>query len=99
VKELRPDVNQVVVARRDALFTKIVNARDFNWIQSPPPESDVKMEAQVRYRHKAAPGRLEVLSPDEVKFIFDTPQWAVTPGQALACYEGERLIGGGWIRK
>ena len=99
VKELRPDVNQVVVARREALFTKIVNARDFNWIQGSPPESAVKMEAQVRYRHKAASGRLEILSENEVRFIFDTPQWAVTPGQALACYAGERLIGGGWIRR
>ncbi|MBW1782568.1 MAG: tRNA 2-thiouridine(34) synthase MnmA [Deltaproteobacteria bacterium] len=97
VKEIRPDQNQVVVGRREALFTRIVHARDVRWIQGPPNESPVKMEAQVRYRHRAAPGRLEVLSPDEIRFVFDRPQWAVAPGQALACYDGDRLIGGGWI--
>ena len=63
-----------------------------------PLERPIKAQAQIRYRHRAAPGSLEVISSDEVKFIFDEPQWAVTPGQALVCYEGERVLGGGWIR-
>jgi tRNA-specific 2-thiouridylase len=99
VKEIRPDVNQVVVARREALFTTVLEARHVHWIQGPPPKSHARMMAQVRYRHRAAPGSLEVLSSDEVRFTFDTPQWAVTPGQALALYDGEGLIGGGWIRR
>jgi tRNA-specific 2-thiouridylase len=97
VKEIRPDVNQVVVARREALFTTVVDVSDFNWIQDPPPENCVKMEAQIRYRHRAAPGRLTVVSSNEIRFTFDTPQWAVTPGQALALYDGERLMAGSWI--
>jgi tRNA-uridine 2-sulfurtransferase len=98
VKEIRPEVNHVVVARREALFTNTVHAIALNWIQSTPPENGTKMSAQIRYRHKAAPGRLTVVSSDEVRFTFDIPQWAVTPGQALALYDGERLIGGGWIK-
>jgi tRNA-specific 2-thiouridylase len=99
VKEIRPDVNQVVVARREALFTAVVDANHVHWIQDPPPKSGARMLAQVRYRHRAATGRLTVVSSDEVQFTFDTPQWAITPGQALAFYDGERLIGGAWITR
>jgi tRNA-specific 2-thiouridylase len=97
VKEIRPDVNEVVVARREALFTTVVDARHVHWIQDSPPKSGARMLGQVRYRHRAAPGRLTVVSSDEARFTFDTPQWAVTPGQALALYDGERLMAGGWI--
>jgi len=99
VKEIRPDVNEVVVARREALFTNVIHAMGTNWIDEPPREGCAGMSAQIRYRHRAARGRLEVLSSDQVRFIFDTPQWAITPGQALALYDGERLIGGGWMMR
>lgn len=99
VKEIRSDVNQVVVARREALFATGVDASHVHWIQDPPPESGARLLAQVRYCHRAAPGRLTALSADEIRFTFDAPQWAVTPGQALALYDGERLIGGGWITR
>jgi len=99
VKEIRPEVNQVVVGRKEELFSVTVDTEDFSWIGRPLPKGVFKAQAQIRYRHKAAPGLLEVLSPEEVRFIFDKPQWAVTPGQALACYDGERLLGGGWIAK
>jgi len=97
VKEIRSEVNQVVVGRKEELFSVNVDAEDFNWIGRPPSKGVFKVQAQIRYRHEAAPGLLEVLSPDEVRFIFDKPQWGVTPGQALACYDGDRLLGGGWI--
>ncbi|MBW1798127.1 MAG: tRNA 2-thiouridine(34) synthase MnmA, partial [Deltaproteobacteria bacterium] len=98
VKEIRPEAREVVVARKEALFSTRVEAVRFHWIGEVPLERPIKAQAQIRYRHRAAPGSLEVISPDEVKFIFDEPQWAVTPGQALVCYCGERVLGGGWIR-
>jgi len=97
VKEIRPGSNEVVVGRRETLYSRKVEAESFNWLNGAPPQDISKAEAQIRYRHSAAPGRLEVVSPDKVIFVFDEPQWAVTPGQALVCYEGERLLGGGWI--
>jgi len=99
VKEIRPGANEVVVARKEALFSRRVEAAIFHWIGKMPPERVVEAQAQIRYRHGAAPGSLEVISPDEVRFTFDEPQWAVTPGQALVCYDGERVLGGGWIRR
>ena len=99
VKEIRPEVNQVVVGRKEDLFSVTVDAGDFSWIGKIPPKGVFKAQAQIRYRHKAASGVLEVLSPDEVRFVFEKPQWGITPGQALACYDGDRLLGGGWIAK
>ncbi len=59
----------------------------------------MRVQGQIRYRHKASDGTLTVISPELVGFEFDQPQWAVTPGQALVCYEGQRVVGGGWIKK
>ena len=99
VKEIRPDVNEVVVGRKEELYSGRVDAKDFNWVTGFPSFKVIKARAQVRYRHMAATGQLEVMSSDRVRFMFDEPQWAITPGQALVCYEEERVIGGGWISK
>ena len=99
VKEIMPETNEVVVGRREDLYSKSVEAVRFNWVEGKPLQKAVETQAQVRYRHKAAPGRLEIISSDKVKFIFDTSQWAITPGQSLCCYEGDRVLGGGVIEK
>ena len=97
VKALEPKGNRVIVGRREDLFSKGVFATDFHWISPFKPTEHKAISAQIRYRHKPASGRLEVLSSRDVRFIFDQPQMAVTPGQALVCYEGDRVLGGGWI--
>ena len=97
VKEIRPETREIVVARKEDLFSDTVDAERFHWLVEAPPEA--RVAAQIRYRHRAAPGRMELLSADAVRFVFDAPQWAVTPGQALVCYDGDRVLGGGWIRK
>jgi tRNA-specific 2-thiouridylase len=99
VCEIRPRTNEVVVGPRDALFTRTLVAGDFNWIGVQPGKKSMRVQAQIRYRHEAASGTLTVISPDGVQVEFDEPQWAVTPGQALVCYEDQRVLGGGWIRK
>jgi len=99
VMEIRPEENQVIVGRKEELFSSHVEAESFHWSAGRPSQNGVRVTAQVRYRHRAAPGRLDVVSPQEVRFSFDEPQWAITPGQALVCYEGEKVLGGGWIKK
>jgi len=100
VKEVRIDTDEIVVGRREDIYSKEVEAGLFHWIGKVPSQKVVeKIDAQVRYRHLPAPGRLEITSLEDVRFIFDEPQWAVTPGQALVCYEGDRVLGGGWIKK
>jgi tRNA-specific 2-thiouridylase len=97
VKELRPETDEVIVGRKEELFSGTVLATSFNWVEDSPFKGDGTAQAQIRYRHSAASGILEVISPDKVKFTFDTPQWAITPGQFLCCYDGDRVIGGGVI--
>lgn len=97
VKALEPEGNRVIVGRREDLFSKGVCATDFHWITPFEPVNHTSVSAQVRYRHAPVPGRLEILPSRHVRFIFDQPQAAITPGQALVCYEGDRVLGGGWI--
>jgi tRNA-specific 2-thiouridylase len=98
VKEIRPGTHEVVVGRKEDLYARHVAADNVNWLEGSPPQELTAIKAQVRYRHRAAPGRLGVLSPGRIRFTFDDPQWAVTPGQALVCYQGDRVLGGGWIQ-
>ncbi|HKI49537.1 MAG TPA: tRNA 2-thiouridine(34) synthase MnmA [Desulfobacteria bacterium] len=97
VKALEPNGNRVIVGRREDLFSERVSVEDFHWIDPFEPADHSSLSAQVRYRHKAAAGRLEVIDPARVRFVFDQPQMAMTPGQALVCYRGDRVLGGGWI--
>lgn len=94
---LRADRNEVVVGRREDLLKSVVEAGSFVWPSGSPVESSLRVTAQIRYRHAASPGRLDILSSGRVRFYFDEPQPAVTPGQALVCYQGDRVVGGGWI--
>ncbi len=99
VYEIRPETQEVVVGPREMLYSKTLCADDYTWVGTRPSETQVRVEAQIRYRHKPASGTLTVVSSDTVRFEFDDPQWAITPGQALVCYDGEKVLGGGWIRK
>jgi len=99
VCQIRPKTNTIVVGPREALLTSTLTAEDFNWVGALPEEKMIRVQAQIRYRHEPADGTLTIISPDSVQFEFDKPQWAITPGQAFVCYEGERVLGGGWIKK
>jgi len=96
VKEIRPSTNEIVVARKEDLYSREVTAKDARWIEGKPP-AEKEVMAQIRYRHRAAPGVLRITSSGKIEFLFHEPQWAVTPGQALVFYEGDRVLGGGWI--
>ena len=55
------------------------------------------MSVKIRHRHESAPALVEKVSDDEVLVNFDTPQRAITPGQAAVFYDGDVVVGGGWI--
>jgi len=52
---------------------------------------------QIRYAHRGAPAEVTLTGPDTFEVVFDQPILAVTPGQAAVAYDGDRLLGGGWI--
>ncbi len=99
VTEIRPATRQVVVGSEDALLRSEFQIRDANWIRFPSLVGPVRARVKIRYR--AAPAWAEVRpvdgSPDCALVRFDRPQRAVTPGQAAVCYDGDIVLGGGWI--
>jgi len=98
VYRIRPEKHEIVVAPREHLFSQSLVAEDFHWIGPKSDSQTIKVQAQIRYRHRPAEGTLTILSADRVRCDFGEPQWSITPGQALVCYEGERVLGGGWIK-
>ena len=55
------------------------------------------MRAQIRHRHVPAAGRVRAIADGRAEFVFDEPQPAITPGQAVVFYEDDVVMGGGWI--
>lgn len=87
----------VTVGPRTALERTRCTASGVNWVLGEAPRAPRRVTAQIRYRHQEAPARLERLGPDRVAVEFDEPQTAITPGQAIVFYDGDAVVGGGWI--
>ncbi len=87
----------VVVGSREQLLRTALHAARVNWIAGAAPEHPVRADVQIRYRHTAAAATVEPRGIDRAKVVFDVPQSAVTPGQAAVFYDGDEVVGGGWI--
>jgi tRNA-specific 2-thiouridylase len=99
VLRLEPSESRVVVGSRDELGQRALRASSVNWIAGEPPSAPVAVTARIRHRHHDAPA---IVTPDgagSAVVRFDEPQLAITPGQAVVFYQGEDVIGGGWIEK
>jgi tRNA-specific 2-thiouridylase len=89
--------NAVTVGPRAALERRTLSASGANWIAGTPPPVGCRVTAQIRYRHREAAATITPLEDDRVDVVFDEPQTAVAPGQAVVFYEGDSVVGGGWI--
>ena len=85
----------VAVGPRAAVVHHHLRASGANWHCDPADEFEAVV--QIRYNHAGSPGRVRRTGPDSFEVTFAEPVLAITPGQAAVCYEGERLLGGGWI--
>jgi tRNA-specific 2-thiouridylase len=99
VLEIKPDEREVVVGPREALNQAQLTASGVNWISGNPERSWRRVSAQIRHRHAAASGRVRALDEGRAEVEFDVPQTAITPGQAVVFYDGDIVVGGGWIEK
>jgi tRNA-uridine 2-sulfurtransferase len=96
VLALRPADRQVVVGPKSSLEQTRLTASGVNWIAGLPDQG-LRVAAQIRHRHQPAPAALRSLGDGRADVVFDTPQIAITPGQAVVFYDGDTVIGGGWI--
>jgi tRNA-specific 2-thiouridylase len=87
----------VTVGPREDLERTTLTASRVNWIGGDIPGAPLRAHARIRHRHAEAVATITPLDGDRAGVVFDTPQSAITPGQAVVFYEGEYVLGGGWI--
>lgn len=87
----------VTVGPRDQLERTSLTAARVNWMSGDTPDGAVRAEVRIRYRHREAAATVTPLGDARVGVVFDEPQAAITPGQAVVFYDGDVVLGGGWI--
>jgi tRNA-specific 2-thiouridylase len=97
VIQIDPASNRVTVGSDAEATTLTLRARDLNWISIPELRGEMRVRAKIRHRHEPAWATIRMAGPGEVEAVFDQPQRAVTPGQAAVFYDGDEVVGGGWI--
>ena len=90
--------NRLVVGGKDELLGRSLVAERVNWVSIEPPAQALRAYAKIRSRHEPAAAFLIPGEGGAVRVEFDEPQPAITPGQAVVFYDGDLLLGGGWIR-
>jgi tRNA-specific 2-thiouridylase len=98
VLRLDPETRRVVVGPREALAQTRVPLAGMNWLGEPPP-AGTAIRAGARLRSAQPPVAATVLcgGDGDAELVLDIPAGAVAPGQAAVLYEGDRVLGGGWI--
>jgi tRNA-uridine 2-sulfurtransferase len=97
VVDIDAEHGSVTVGPREALQRESLTASGVNWMTGQPPRAGARVTAQIRYRHREAAASLIPLDGRRVHVTFDEPQTAIAPGQAVVFYDGDVVVGGGWI--
>ncbi len=98
VLEIAPETHRVTVGSDEELLSRELHVERTNWIAIDQPREPLRVKAKVRHRHEPQwamlfPGD----SPETAHALFDEPQRAITPGQSTVFYDGDDVVGGGWI--
>jgi len=97
VLQIKGDSRQIVVGNQDELYSRTLRARRVNLISVAELTGQMRVSVKIRHKHQPAPAIIESSGPDEIVVTFDEPQRAITPGQAAVFYDGDVVVGGGWI--
>jgi len=98
VTDLDAERNVVTVGPVDSLSASELVADTLTWISVERLEQPLRAAVRIRYRHTESPALVEPISEETVRVIFDQPQQAITPGQAVVIYDGDVVVGGGLIQ-
>lgn len=98
VVAIRPEDRAVVIGTREELLGSGLAAREINWLASPPLPGD-RVSVRVRHRSPLASAQIMRLDADSIELALDEAVSAITPGQSLVLYDGQRVLGGGVIEK
>jgi tRNA-specific 2-thiouridylase len=96
VIQIKGDARQVVVGGQEALYSRTMRTKKNNLISVAELHEPMRVTVKIRHRHAPAAAMIE-RDGDEIMATFDEPQRAVTPGQAAVFYDGDLVVGGGWI--
>ncbi len=98
VVEIQPADRKVVVGSKQELLKKRFVANQVNWIAIPELAEPLRLETKIRHQFRPASAEVRpAAEPGRVEVEFEQPQPAVTPGQAAVFYDGDLVVGGGWI--
>ena len=101
VTSINPETNEVMVGVKEDLIQTTLTAAEMNLVKvdSLPEGEEVPIVGKIRYNDAGAEGTILATGDDEFKVHFPAGREAITPGQAVVCYDGDDVLAGGWIRK
>lgn len=99
VTEIKKEENIVVVGERKDIYAKSMRVSKVNWISIAKLEKPLCAKVKIRYQHSEAKAIIHPLKEKKFRVDFFHPQWAITSGQAAVFYQGDTLLGGGWIEE
>ena len=94
--DIDPETSRVIVGGEEDLICEEFEVDRVNW-HVPEDEIPETLSVKIRYAHPGTEATVEPLEKHRARIRLHTPQRAVTPGQASVFYDGDRVIGGGWI--
>jgi tRNA-specific 2-thiouridylase len=97
VVEISAAAHTVTVGPREDLDRRSFEAESVNWISGNTPHGPLRASVQIRHRHEPAAAIVTPLERSRALVTFDEPERAITPGQAAVFYDGDEVLGGGWI--
>lgn len=97
VIDIRPETNEVVIGTGDEVFSEKLYANKLNFMAVEDLQGEMEVDVKIRYNHKGTKALIRKVNDDLVECIFNEPQRAVTPGQAVVFYDGDYVLGGGTI--
>jgi tRNA-uridine 2-sulfurtransferase len=96
VVRIEPETRRVVIGTHEELARTELTAQQTNWFIDTPA-TEFRCFAKIRYNGTATPAVAHVLPDQRLSVVFDEPRFGVAPGQAVVCYQDDRVLGGGWI--